>query len=74
MVNQWIDVDCGEESGLLGRFIFLQMLERRSAGQLEVREVEVEGWARSCGEISPHSTLSLLSLSRRFLSPDQSRP
>ena len=57
LANQWITVDCGEDRGLVGRFVFLQMLERRSAGQLEVREVEVEGWARSCGEDSHLTTL-----------------
>ena len=36
------------------RYLTIQMLERPgvTGGQLEVSEVQVEGWARSCGEIS----------------------
>jgi len=49
--NQWIDVDCGYEYGIYGRYISLQLLDRHliiGNSALEVGEVEVSGWARTC--------------------------
>ena len=46
-------VDCGHDLGISGRYISIQMLERPGGTEedrLEVVEVEVEGWRRSCGE------------------------
>ena len=43
------------EDGLCLRFLSIQLLERPSVTEdvrLELREVEVEGWARSCGELA----------------------
>ena len=37
----------------LFRYISIQLLDRfipSGGGKMEIREVEVEGWARSCGE------------------------
>ena len=58
---------------MLLRYISIQMLERPGGTEedrLEVVEVEVEGWSRSCGEITRYlqSPLTVLSLSRESLS------
>ena len=49
------------------------MLERPSAagGQLEVSEVEIEGWARSCGEFTVTFHLPLFCPVRKILSAEQ---
>ena len=41
---------------LMIRYLSLQLLERRtppSGGRLEVKEVEVFGWGRECGDTPP---------------------
>merc|ERR1711915_955254 len=44
--NQWVDVDCGYEKGIYGRYISLQLLERNLVphnSRLIIGEVEVSG-------------------------------
>ena len=50
--NQWIEVDCGYRRGMLGQYITIQLTDRFipvGGRRLEIKEVEVQGWARSCG-------------------------
>ena len=50
--NQWIEVDCGYRRGMLGQYITIQLTDRfipDGGRRLEIKEVEVQGWARSCG-------------------------
>lgn len=52
VANQWVEIDCGYRKGITGRYLSIQLLDRSvpaGGGKLEVREVQVEGWARSCG-------------------------
>ena len=62
VVNQWIEVDCGYRRGMLGRYITIQLTDRfipSGGGRLEIKEVEVQGWARSCGSFCLQSLQSL---------------
>jgi len=51
--KQWIEIDCGYSKGIYGRYVSLQLLERRIAsggGNLEIAEIEVYGWGRICNK------------------------
>ena len=53
VAKQWIEIDCGFSKGLYGRYITLQLLERRvpsEGGNLELAEIEVYGWGRVCNK------------------------
>ena len=48
--NQWTEIDCGYKDGITGRYITFQLLERFiQPSQLEIKEIEVEGFGRICG-------------------------
>ena len=55
LVNrQWVEVDCGLERGIKGKFIMLQLLDRYKANSpLEIAELEIYGWGRTCTNNDP---------------------
>ena len=55
LVNrQWVEVDCGLERGIKGKFITLQLLDRYMANSpLEIAEIEIYGWGRTCSNNDP---------------------
>jgi len=51
--DQWVEIDCGFEDGIYGRYLSLQLQERflmPSNSALHIKEVEIEGWARTCNK------------------------
>ena len=55
LVNrQWVEVDCGLERGIKGKFLTLQLLDRYTANSpLEIAELEIYGWGRTCSINDP---------------------
>jgi len=55
LVNrQWVEVDCGLERGIKGKFLMLQLLDRYTANSpLEIAELEIYGWGRTCSTNDP---------------------
>jgi len=52
--NQWVEIDCGYDRGLMGRYLTIQSTERYQVDNaLELAEVEVHGWGRVCGDEDP---------------------
>ena len=50
IANQWIEIDCGYKNGIVGRYITFQLLDRvTQPSKLKIKEIEVEGFGRSCG-------------------------
>jgi len=54
VANQWVEIDCGYDRGLMGRYLTIQSTERYQVNNaLELAEVEVHGWGRVCGTEDP---------------------
>ena len=68
VTNQWVEIDCGYRKGITGRYLSIQLLDRSipaGGGKMEIREVQVEGWARSCGKLLTISAQPQLNLNRK---------
>jgi len=49
--DQWVEIDCGFDDGIYGRYMSLQLQERflvSGNSALHIKEVEIWGWARTC--------------------------
>ena len=52
--QQWVEVDCGYPRGMGGKFLTLQLLDRFGGNHpLEISELEIYGWGRTCGFQDP---------------------
>ena len=65
VASQWVEIDCGYRKGITGRYLSIQLLDRSipaGGGKLEIREVQIEGWARSCGKkyLAPSPDISCI--------------